>query len=209
MRALRSIVTAPFRLVAWLVATLVALIAGVVTGLSRATAAIVAGLVRLALLPVRWALALVVLTARGSARAVGGSARLAAVASVGSARTAAGVGRAAVRSSLVAFVLGAALGGFLASPTGRRLLDELGGWVRDRRPPVSDEELAERVRSELRGSPRTWHLEPPEIDVRDGVVSLRGEAAHPTARTDLEAAVSSVDGVVAVDNRLTVAGTPT
>jgi osmotically-inducible protein OsmY len=209
VQPLWSIVSAPFRLVARLVAAVVGLLAAVVATGARSLVAVAAAVARLVVLPVRLAASVVVLAVGTSARAVAGSARLTAAATTGSARAAAGAGRAATRSRVAAFAAGAALGGFLASPTGRRLLRELGSWAGDRRPPVGDDELAERVRAEVRASPRTWHLEAPEIDARDGVVHLRGEVPHPTARADLESVVTAVPDVVAVDNRLTVAGPAT
>ncbi|HSL58714.1 MAG TPA: BON domain-containing protein [Acidimicrobiales bacterium] len=219
MSTLGSIITAPARLAAWLVASVVAAVAAVLLGVARLVAGLVGGLARLALWPVRVAAVVVAattrlsarlvgLSARTSARAVGGSARFAAASTVGSARTVAGVGRAATRSSIVAFAVGVALGWFLGTPTGRRLRREATSLVAPSGGdgPVSDDELAARVRAALRGSPRTWHLAEPTVDVHAGVVSLTGEAAHPEARTDLEVTVSGVAGVMAVDNRLVLAG---
>ena len=70
---------------------------------------------------------------------------------------------------------------------------------------VPDADLAARVRHELSHSPRTWHLPQPSISVLQGRVVLAGEAPHATGRADLERVVSSVPGVVSVDNEIVVA----
>lgn len=73
--------------------------------------------------------------------------------------------------------------------------------------PANDQELVDRVRSEVLGEAeyrdRTFN-----VDAVDGVVSLRGEAATPEQLEHLEAAVANVPGVVRVDSFLHLPGTP-
>lgn len=70
-------------------------------------------------------------------------------------------------------------------------------------------DLGERVRQHVRQAPRTWHLPQPVVtEVTPGRVRLDGEVADDAARRDLETTVSQVDGVVSVDNRVTVSSAP-
>lgn len=73
--------------------------------------------------------------------------------------------------------------------------------------PANDQELADRVRSEVLGKPE-YHDRTFNVDAVDGVVSLRGEAATPEQLKQLEAAVANVPGVVGVDSFLHLPGTP-
>src|SRR4051812_35516865 len=107
---------------------------------------------------------------------------------------------------LFVFGLGVAVGLLIAPGPGRQLREKLKGLVSGAEPP-SDPDLSERVRFELSHSPRTWHLPQPAVDVQDGRVVLSGAVPHATARSDLELAVTSVPGVMAVENLLTVTGT--
>lgn len=72
--------------------------------------------------------------------------------------------------------------------------------------------IEERVRTRLADNPRTWHLPQPEVvAVRDddGVswrIILAGEVADAQARADLTQTAAAVTGVVAVDDRIRVAG---
>jgi hypothetical protein len=106
------------------------------------------------------------------------------------------------------FVLGVgiAIGLLIAPGPGRELREKIKALVAGAMPPA-DPDLGERVRFELSHSPRTWHLPQPEVDVQDGRVVLSGAVPHATARADLERAVISVPGVMAVENLLTVTGT--
>ena len=74
-------------------------------------------------------------------------------------------------------------------------------------PGGGDGDVAERVRTELSRSPRTWHLPQPSVEATAGRVVLRGEVPHDLGRADLERTAASVPGVAAVDNLLVVTGT--
>ncbi len=117
--------------------------------------------------------------------------------------------RAAMRSSLISFAAGLGLGWFLTStPTGRQLVDQVRDLVQGGPSgPVDDDQLTAQVRTELASSTRTWHLPQPEVTVSSGVVTLTGSVPHEVGRADLEAAASSVRGVTAVVNQVTVDGT--
>ena len=67
-----------------------------------------------------------------------------------------------------------------------------------------DFELADRVRFELTHSPRTWHLQQPQVTVVGGRVTLRGEVDAAEGRQALEEAAAAVPGVQGVDNLVTV-----
>jgi hypothetical protein len=114
--------------------------------------------------------------------------------------------RAALRSSIISFAAGLGLGWFLTStPTGRQLVDQVRDLVSGAPSgPVDDDQLAAQVRTELASSTRTWHLPQPEVAVAGGVVTLTGTVPHETGRSDLEEAASSLRGVVAVINQVTV-----
>ncbi|MBK9178939.1 MAG: BON domain-containing protein [Acidimicrobiales bacterium] len=98
--------------------------------------------------------------------------------------------------------MGVLIGLLVAPVPGRQLRARLLALVG--RGRVSDDELAGAVERELSQAPRTWHLPQPAVDVRDGVVVLRGDVPHETARRDLEQAASAVDGVVRVESRLSL-----
>jgi hypothetical protein len=115
-------------------------------------------------------------------------------------------GRAVGYRRLFLIGLGVGVGLLVAPVTGREARARLREFIEARRPPrVSDPELGERVRVELRHATRTWHLPQPEVAVEGGRVVLRGSVPHETARHDLEAAAAAVPGVAAVDNHLVVA----
>ena len=67
-----------------------------------------------------------------------------------------------------------------------------------------DDELADRVRFELTHSPKTWHLQQPQVSVVAGRVTLRGEVDAEEGRGALEQAAAAVPGVQGVDNQVTV-----
>ena len=98
--------------------------------------------------------------------------------------------------------IGASVALLLTPVTGAEMRRRLSRLVARR---VPDADLAARVRHELSHSPRTWHLPQPSISVLQGRVVLAGQAPHATGRADLERVVSSVPGVVSVDNEIIVA----
>jgi hypothetical protein len=102
--------------------------------------------------------------------------------------------------------LGVGIGLLIAPGPGRELRAKLQAMLNGNQP-ASDPELGDLVRFELSHSPRTWHLPQPEINVQGGRVVLSGAVPHATARADLERTVTSVPGVMAVENLLTVTGT--
>jgi osmotically-inducible protein OsmY len=107
---------------------------------------------------------------------------------------------------LFLFGLGVGVGLLVAPSTGQETRDKLRRFVDSRRAgPTHD--LAERVRQELSRSPRTWHLPQPEVEVVNGTAILRGQVPHETGREDMVRTAAAVAGVIAVDNRLAVAGT--
>lgn len=108
-------------------------------------------------------------------------------------------GRAVGYRRLLLVLTGVVIGLLVAPVPGRELRARLGEMLR-RRP--SDPELRESVERELSQAPRTWHLPQPSVQVVEGVVTLRGEVPHETARRDLEQAASSVDGVARVQSLL-------
>ena len=105
--------------------------------------------------------------------------------------------------------VGAAIGALATPISGpelrRRLLEEVAKRRAGTEPTVED-----RVRQHLRDAPRTWHLIQPEVvavpagDEPGWQIILAGSVPDATARTDIEQATRSVQGVVAVDNRLRV-----
>ena len=101
---------------------------------------------------------------------------------------------------------GVGLGLMLAPSSGRELRETIKQRLAERSSGGgdSDEAVAERARQKLSQSPRTWHLPQPEVDVVAGTAVLTGTAPHATAKSDLEDAVRTVEGVVAVDSRIEV-----
>jgi hypothetical protein len=106
-------------------------------------------------------------------------------------------------------VLGVGVGiGLLVAPmTGRQLREKLREAFESRTARLPDAELADRVRTELRNAPSTWHLPQPVVTVAEGTVVLSGQVPHETGRADFERAASSVPGVGLVENQLMVTGT--
>jgi hypothetical protein len=109
------------------------------------------------------------------------------------------------RLSLVATGIG--IGLLLAPVPGRELRARLRRQIEGRRVR-SDPELGERVRFELSHHPRTWHLPQPAVEVHERRVTLRGRVPDDEARQELVRATSVLPGVLAVDDRIDVAGTP-
>jgi hypothetical protein len=107
---------------------------------------------------------------------------------------------------LVTFAVGVCVGLLLAPVPGRELRTRLQRAMREGLP-ADDDDVAERVRSELARSPRTWHLPQPAVGAAGGGVVLEGEVPHEQGRTDLERTAAAVPGVGSVDNRLVVSGT--
>jgi hypothetical protein len=100
--------------------------------------------------------------------------------------------------------VGGAIGYVLGSSSSSSRSSTFGGLVR-RREQLSDDELAEKVKFELSHDPKTWRLPQPEVRVVSGRVELIGEVPDADAREDLARVAMSVPGVMAVENRLTVA----
>lgn len=117
--------------------------------------------------------------------------------------------RMALRSSLIAFAAGVGLGWFLTStPTGRQLVGQARDLVSGGSGgPVDDDVLTAQARTQLASNTRTWHLPQPDVQVANGVATLTGAVPHDPARADLETAVMSVRGIVAVVNQVTVDAT--
>jgi len=117
--------------------------------------------------------------------------------------TAFGVRRLGV-VGVLALLAGVAIGLLVAPVSGAQLRARLrtlvGGEV-----SVPDPEVRLAVEQELSAAPRTWHLPQPEVSVHGGVVTLRGEVPHDTARREIEAAAAGVRGVQGVVNDLVVA----
>jgi hypothetical protein len=113
--------------------------------------------------------------------------------------------RAAVRSSIISFLLGIGVGWFLTTPTGRYATSLVVDAVRGRMASaVDDATLAERVRAAVSADTTTWHLPRPDVAVDGGVVTLTGVVPHGQGRDDLASAAARVPGVVSVVDHLTV-----
>jgi hypothetical protein len=124
-------------------------------------------------------------------------------------RSARGAYRATRRlgiSRMVVFGAGVGVGLLVAPVTGDEMRQRLRRWWEERSTPPNDADLAERVRSELAQSPRTWHLPQPQVEVVEGRAILSGDAPHASGKADIERAVAAVPGVVDVDSRLVVSG---
>jgi hypothetical protein len=105
---------------------------------------------------------------------------------------------------LLALAVGVGIG-LLAAPTsGAELRQRLQRALDERRAPVGDDAVAERVRYELSHSPRTWHLPQPAVQVTGGVAVLTGETPHETGKAAIERAAAAVPGVASLDSRLVV-----
>jgi osmotically-inducible protein OsmY len=72
-------------------------------------------------------------------------------------------------------------------------------------PPADDHVLADRIRSQVLGP---MHEHNVNVDVVDGVVSLRGEVAEADERAELEKRIRRVAGVAEVRNLLHEPGSP-
>jgi osmotically-inducible protein OsmY len=151
-------------------------------------------IVRTVLFPVRLALGVGKLSAKGGYRA--GRASVVGTYKAGSLL---GYRRMATLGT------GVALGLLLAPSSGHDLRESIKQKLAERSAGGDgDEAVAERARQKLSQSPRTWHLPQPEVDVVAGTAVLTGTAPHATAKADLEDAVRTVEGVVAVDSRIEV-----
>ena len=113
-----------------------------------------------------------------------------------------GIGR------ILAFIAGAGTGLALAPSVGPELRARLGMRPEPVRTTAGIT-LADTVRDELAHSPRTWHLPQPGVTVEGGRVTLIGEVPHEDARADLARTAGAVNGVTAVDNRITVSAAAT
>jgi hypothetical protein len=123
------------------------------------------------------------------------------------ARTGYRTGRRLGFGRMLFFAAGAGVALLLAPTSGAELRERIRRALEDRQAggDMSDVQVAVRVREVLSQSPRTWHLPQPDIDVVDGLAILTGDAPHATGKADIEEAVASVPGVVAIDSRLVVA----
>ena len=77
----------------------------------------------------------------------------------------------------------------------------------DGEAPDDDKTLADKVKSEVLGSPE-FEGHQVLVDAADGVVALRGEVQREEQVGDLEAAVRRVPGVRDVENYVHLPGTP-
>jgi len=102
------------------------------------------------------------------------------------------------------FGVGVGVGLLLAPGPGAELRQKLRERFEGFTPADPDSELADRVRFELTHSPKTWHLQQPEVSVVGGRVTLRGEVDADAGRDELERAAAAVPGVQGVDNLVTV-----
>jgi hypothetical protein len=110
---------------------------------------------------------------------------------------------------MLTFGLGIGVGLLIAPGPGRELREKLRQRFEGYSPADGDADLADRVRFELTHSPKTWHLQQPQVDVVAGRVTLRGQVDAEAGRDELERAAAAVPGVQGVDNLVTVsAGAP-
>jgi osmotically-inducible protein OsmY len=132
-----------------------------------------------------------------------------------SARTGYAVGRRSARATYKAtrrlgimrmffFGAGVAVGLLIAPVPGEEMRERIRRWWEERQTPPTDADLADRVRTELAQSPRTWHLPQPQVEVVSGKAILTGDAPHASGKDDIERAVAAVPGVTEVDNRLVI-----
>ncbi len=109
------------------------------------------------------------------------------------------------------FVFGAGIAvGLLVAPvTGRELRRRIAEMTGTAGPePLSDPDLAERVRNHLRQAPRTWHLPQPVVtEVGPGRIRIDGVVADETAGRDLEGTAMQVPGVDSIDNQIRAGAT--
>lgn len=104
---------------------------------------------------------------------------------------------------VVLFVLGAVVAVLVTPVTGRQLRSRLFALAAGGGKP-SDADLEAAVVAELGHAPRTWHLDQPDVRVRQGVVTLSGAVPHQTARDELVTVAGGIPGVVDVDDQLRV-----
>lgn len=106
---------------------------------------------------------------------------------------------------VVLFVLGAIVAVLLTPVTGRQVRARLFALAAGGGRP-SDADLEAAVVAELGHAPRTWHLDQPDVRVRQGVVTLSGAVPHQTARDELVTVAAGIPGVTDVDDQLRVDG---
>lgn len=104
---------------------------------------------------------------------------------------------------LLVFGAGVGIGLLIAPTTGREMRARLQAKV-DELVGGAGPDLAERVRSELSRSPRTWHLPQPTVEVRGSTAVLRGQVPHDEGRQELARVAAAVAGIVDVDNQVAV-----
>jgi hypothetical protein len=105
---------------------------------------------------------------------------------------------------MITFGAGVGVGLLVAPGPGTEMRQKLKERLEGFSPADPDTELADRVRFELTHSPKTWHLQQPEVAVLGGRVTLRGEVDAEAGRQELERAAAAVPGVHGVDNLVTV-----
>lgn len=108
---------------------------------------------------------------------------------------------------VVLFVLGAIVAVLVTPVTGRQVRSRLFALAAGGGRP-SDADLEAAVVAELGHAPRTWHLDQPDVRVRQGVVTLSGVVPHETARAELVTVAAGIPGVVDVDDQLRVETAP-
>ena len=108
---------------------------------------------------------------------------------------------------MLTFGLGVGVGLLVAPGPGTELRQKLRERFEGFSGGDPDAELADRVRFELTHSPKTWHLQQPQVSVLAGRVTLRGEIDAEAGRDELERAAAAVPGVHGVDNLVTVTAT--
>jgi len=79
--------------------------------------------------------------------------------------------------------------------------------ARPEKPAANDQQLADRVRSEL-FRPADAPKDSVAISVEHGIVQLRGEVKTPEQKEDLAKAAQEIDGVAGVENLLHLPGEP-
>jgi len=104
---------------------------------------------------------------------------------------------------VVLFVLGAVVAVLVTPVTGRQLRSRLFALAAGAGQP-SDADLEAAVVAELGHAPRTWHLDQPDVRVRQGVVTLSGAVPHQTARDELVTVAAGIPGVADVDDQLRI-----
>lgn len=105
---------------------------------------------------------------------------------------------------------GAAIGALLTPVAGPELRRRVALEIAKRRTGT-ESTIEDRVRKRLASSPRTWHLDQPEVVAVQGdheatwKIILAGVVPDASSRDDFTDTAQSVAGVASVDNRMRVA----